>query len=130
MRGSIRFARWVILVAAWRRPPCAEPPAQRGCFGIPAFRRRPAARPAPRPTRVFIQTSEIDPYARSGVRGPKEESMALTTVLSERIRPERLRPYEELVKRLAKRAVQKKEAWRWTAHQTAFGEVGSIHYVS
>ena len=56
--------------------------------------------------------------------------MPLTTVLSERIRPERLRRYEELVQRLAKKAVQKKDAWQWTAHQTAFGEVGTIHYVS
>ncbi len=56
--------------------------------------------------------------------------MPLRTVLSERIRPERLRRYEELVQRVAKKAVQKKEAWRWTAHQTAFGELDTIHYVS
>jgi hypothetical protein len=51
-------------------------------------------------------------------------------VLSERIRPERLRRYEDLVQQVARKAVQKKEAWRWTAHQTAFGEVDTIHYVS
>lgn len=57
--------------------------------------------------------------------------MPFTTVLSERIRPERLRRYEELVQRLSKKAAQKKEAWHWTAHQTAFGEVvDTIHYVS
>ena len=56
--------------------------------------------------------------------------MPLTTVLSERIRPEALRRYEGLVQRVAKKAVQQKEAWHWTAHQTAFGEVDTIHYVS
>jgi hypothetical protein len=56
--------------------------------------------------------------------------MALTTVLTERIRPERFRPYEELVQRLAKQAVQKREAWHWTTHQTAFGEGDQVHFVS
>jgi hypothetical protein len=56
--------------------------------------------------------------------------MSLTTVLSEKIRPERVRRYEELLQRLAKQAVQKKQGWRWTAHQTAFGEVNTLHFVS
>jgi hypothetical protein len=56
--------------------------------------------------------------------------MPLTSVLSERVRPKQVRRYEELVQQLAKRAVQRKEAWHWTAHQTVFGEVDRFHYVS
>jgi hypothetical protein len=56
--------------------------------------------------------------------------MALTSVLSVSVRPERFSAYEEAVRRLAERAIQRKEGFRWTAHQTAFGELGTVHFVS
>jgi hypothetical protein len=46
------------------------------------------------------------------------------------VRPERFSAYEEAVRRLAERAIQRKEGFRWTAHQTAFGELGTVHFVS
>jgi hypothetical protein len=56
--------------------------------------------------------------------------MALLSVLSESILPERLDAFEEGVRTLAKRAVEKKEGWIWNAHQTAFGELGTFYFVS
>jgi hypothetical protein len=38
--------------------------------------------------------------------------------------------YEELVRNLAARAVDKREAFHWAAHQTAYGELGTLHFVS
>jgi hypothetical protein len=56
--------------------------------------------------------------------------MALLTVLAESIHPERLGAFEEGVRKLAARAAEKQEKWSWTAHQTAFGELGTIYFVS
>ena len=56
--------------------------------------------------------------------------MALLSVLAQSIRPEKLGEFEEGVRRLAKRAVERGESWRWTAHQAAVGELGSIDFVS
>ena len=56
--------------------------------------------------------------------------MPLVTVLSVQTRPDRWQRYEELVQRLAEAAIARKEESHWTAHQTAFGEIGAIHFVS
>jgi hypothetical protein len=56
--------------------------------------------------------------------------MSIMTVLAQSLRPERLGQYEEGVRRLAERAVAKKEGFRWGAYQTAFGELGTIFYTS
>jgi hypothetical protein len=56
--------------------------------------------------------------------------MALISVLAESIRPERLGAFEENVRKLAQAAVEKREALRWTAHQTAVGEIGTIDFVA
>src|SRR3990172_8106579 len=116
-----------MLDAAWRRS-CVASPAPRARSGTPASRRCPVALPGPS---TDSRVSRPKRWARAPCTGPhEEEPMPLTTVLSERIRPEALRRYEGLVQRVAKKAVQQKEAWHWTAHQTAFGEVDTIHYVS
>jgi hypothetical protein len=54
--------------------------------------------------------------------------MPLMNVLSAQIRPDRLRRYEELVQELSERAVAEEEEIHWTAHQTLFGETGTMHY--
>jgi hypothetical protein len=56
--------------------------------------------------------------------------MPLTSILSVQVRPDRFAQYEELVRNLAARAVEKKDAFHWTAHQTAYGELGTLHFVS
>lgn len=56
--------------------------------------------------------------------------MALTTVASHTVRLDLLQHYEELVAEVANAAVSKRENWNWTAHQVAFGEAGTIHYVT
>jgi hypothetical protein len=57
--------------------------------------------------------------------------MPLTNVLSVQVRPEESLRYVELIAQLAKRAVEKKERFRWTAHQTLFGAQGPwLHFVS
>ncbi len=56
--------------------------------------------------------------------------MALLSVLAQSIVPERLGAFEEGVRRLAQRAAEKGESWNWNAHQTAFGELGTIYFVS
>lgn len=56
--------------------------------------------------------------------------MPLTTVLAVDVRPEGTRRYEELIARLAHTAQEKQEKWRWTAHQSAMGELGQYHFVS
>jgi hypothetical protein len=56
--------------------------------------------------------------------------MPLTSVLSVEIRPDRLRQYAELVQSLAARAAEQKEEFHWTAHQTTFGELGTMYFVS
>lgn len=56
--------------------------------------------------------------------------MSLVNVLSIQIRPGTNRRYEELVGELAKKAVAKKERFRWEAHQTLLGESQAYHFVS
>jgi hypothetical protein len=56
--------------------------------------------------------------------------MPLTSILSVQVRPERLPQYEELVRNLASRAVEQKDEFHWTAHQTAYGDLGTLHFVS
>ena len=55
--------------------------------------------------------------------------MALTTVLSVQVQPDRIRAYETLVQKLAEKAA-KEDEFRWTAHQVGFGELGRIHFVA
>jgi hypothetical protein len=56
--------------------------------------------------------------------------MPLTNVLSIQIRPERTQRYEELLRQLAEKAVEKKDPGHYTTHQTALGELGWWHFVS
>jgi hypothetical protein len=56
--------------------------------------------------------------------------MPLTTVLTNQVRPECTRRYEELVGKLAHEAQEKSEKWSWHAHQAAMGELGQYHFVS
>lgn len=56
--------------------------------------------------------------------------MSLVNVLSIQIRPGTNRRYEELVAQLAKKAVAKKERFRWATHQTILGESPAYHFVS
>ena len=55
--------------------------------------------------------------------------MALTMVNSVTIRMDRFRQFEEAVGQLARRAVEKKEAWTWTGHQALFGDTRTLHFV-
>jgi hypothetical protein len=57
--------------------------------------------------------------------------MPLTNVLTVQVRPEHQLRYVELIQQLAGRAVEKKERFRWTGHQTLFGTRGpELHFVS
>lgn len=56
--------------------------------------------------------------------------MPLVTVLSVQTRADRRQRYEELVQKLAKAAVSRKEESHWTAYQTAFGRLDTIHFAS
>jgi hypothetical protein len=56
--------------------------------------------------------------------------MPLTNVLSIQIRPERTQRYEEMLRGLAEKAVQKQDPGHYTTHQTAIGELGQVHFVS
>lgn len=56
--------------------------------------------------------------------------MSLVNVLSIQVRPGANRRYEEVVAQLAKKAVGKKERFRWTTHQTILGESAAYHFVS
>jgi hypothetical protein len=56
--------------------------------------------------------------------------MPLISVLSVQTRPDRWQSYEEAVQRLSEAAVDRKEENHWTAHQTAFGQMGAIDFVS
>jgi len=55
--------------------------------------------------------------------------MPLIGVNSVTLRPERPRAFEEVVGQLAKKAIEKKERWRWTAHQTRIGDMARLHFV-
>lgn len=56
--------------------------------------------------------------------------MPLTSILSVQVRPDRFARYGDLVRDLAEQAVEQDDAFRWTAHQTAFGELGRLFFVS
>jgi hypothetical protein len=56
--------------------------------------------------------------------------MPLISVLSVKTRPDRWQTYEEAVQRLSEAAADHGEESHWTAHQTAFGEIGAIDFVS
>jgi hypothetical protein len=56
--------------------------------------------------------------------------MALWTRLAHSVRPEQLQSYEDRVRRLAAQAQTRKEAFQWSAYQTAFGDLGVFYYVS
>ncbi len=56
--------------------------------------------------------------------------MPIISVFTDNIRQDRLRTYEDRVAELAAEARNKKEAWRWTAHQVRFGPLARIYYVS
>ena len=55
--------------------------------------------------------------------------MPLTAVNSVTLRPDRRLEFEEAVAELAKRAGEKGERWRWTAHQVLFGDNRNLHFV-
>ena len=56
--------------------------------------------------------------------------MPLTSILSVQVRPDRLAQYDEMVRNLAASAVEQRDAFHWTAHQTLYGEVGTLHFVT
>ncbi len=56
--------------------------------------------------------------------------MSLTTLLSVQLRPDRSLEYTELIGQLAAKAVASNEAFRWTAHVQAFGDLNTIHFAS
>jgi hypothetical protein len=56
--------------------------------------------------------------------------MPLMSMKEVRVRPERTRRYERLIARLAKRARQKNEKWRWETHESAFGPLGTMYFVT
>jgi hypothetical protein len=56
--------------------------------------------------------------------------MPLTSILSVQVRPDRFAQYQELVRNLAARAVDQRDDFHWTAHQTTVGELGTLYFVS
>ena len=56
--------------------------------------------------------------------------MPLTSILSVQVRSDLFAQYEEHVRDLAAGAVKTRDAFHWTAHQTAFGELGTLYFVS
>jgi len=56
--------------------------------------------------------------------------MPLTSILSVQVRPDRVAQYEELIRNLAACAVDQGDGFHWTAHQTLYGEVGTLYFVS
>lgn len=56
--------------------------------------------------------------------------MALDRVTSVSLRPDRVLQFQEQVAGLARAAAEKDERWRWTAHQTIFGEGLTLHFAS
>jgi hypothetical protein len=55
--------------------------------------------------------------------------MALLTVLSVHMRPERAAAYEANVRRVAQRAADRKEGGHWQAQEVAFGSIGTLYFV-
>jgi len=56
--------------------------------------------------------------------------MALTTVLSISRIPSKARAHEGLVRRIAERANEKRDAYQWRTYQVVAGDPGLIHFVS
>ncbi len=56
--------------------------------------------------------------------------MPLSTIFTDRVRPEKAARYRELIQEFAERAVEQNESFRWTAHETIFGAVNTVHYVA
>jgi hypothetical protein len=56
--------------------------------------------------------------------------MSLTTVLSISLIPSKTRTYEGLVRKIAERANQKRDAFQWRTYQVVAGDPGRIHFVS
>lgn len=56
--------------------------------------------------------------------------MSLVSIFTDDVRQDKLNDYEELIAELARGARDQDEGWRWTAHQTAFGPLSRIRYVS
>jgi hypothetical protein len=56
--------------------------------------------------------------------------MTFDRVNSVSIRPDRVGMFQEQVAELASAAAESGESWRWTAHQTLFGEGLTMHFVS
>ena len=55
--------------------------------------------------------------------------MALLTVHSARMRPERSRTYEAGIRRIAQRAAERKESGHWQAQEVAFGSIGTLYLI-
>jgi len=55
--------------------------------------------------------------------------MALLTVHSARMRPERARTYEAGIRRIAQRAAERKERGHWQAQEVAFGSIGTLYLI-
>jgi hypothetical protein len=49
-------------------------------------------------------------------------------VNSVNLRPDRIRQFDQTISELAGQARGEKDAWRWTAHQTLFGNVQAVHF--
>ena len=58
------------------------------------------------------------------------ERCLLTTVLSISLIPSKTRTYEGLVRKIAERANQKRDAFQWRTYQVVAGDPGRIHFVS
>jgi len=56
--------------------------------------------------------------------------MSLVSIFTDQVRPDKLNDYEDLIAELARSAREQDEGWHWTAHQTAFGPLSRIRYVS
>lgn len=56
--------------------------------------------------------------------------MSLNSVLTVSLIPSKARAYEGLVRKIAERAREKRDAFQWRTHQTVTGEAGRIHFTS
>ena len=56
--------------------------------------------------------------------------MPIISVITDHIRQDQLRRYEDRVAELATEARKREEGWRWTAHEVKFGPLARIYYVS
>jgi hypothetical protein len=56
--------------------------------------------------------------------------MSLSTVLSISVLPSKLRTFQDQIRRIAERAREKHDEFRWTAHEVVSGNPSMIHFVS